>query len=182
MRRVTDYKLAYWKKALDTIGDHPIIANEADDLATQQSLLISPRMYKELVHPYHKELFQFIHSYAKGEVFVFYHSCGACKPLIPYLIEEGVNILNPVQVSAKEMDTAVLKREFGKDLTFWGGGVDTQRILPFGTEEDVREEVKRRIDDLRQGGGFVFAAIHNVQSDVPANNFLAMLETLQAYG
>ncbi|HRY21258.1 MAG TPA: uroporphyrinogen decarboxylase family protein, partial [Flexilinea sp.] len=82
----------------------------------------------------------------------------------------------------KDMDTAELKREFGKDLTFWGGGVDTQRILPFGTPNQVREEVKRRIDDLAKDGGFVFAAVHNVQSDVPVENFMAMWETLRQYG
>lgn len=102
--------------------------------------------------------------------------------MIPCLIEEGVDILNPVQVSAAGMDTKELKREFGKDITFWGGGVDTQRILPYGKPQEVRDEVKRRIEDLTPGGGFVFAAVHNVQSDVPAENFMAMWETLQEYG
>lgn len=102
--------------------------------------------------------------------------------MIPCLIEEGVDILNPVQVSAAGMDTKELKREFGKDITFWGGGVDTQRILPYGKPQEVRDEVKRRIEDLAPGGGFVFAAVHNVQSDVPAENFMAMWETLQEYG
>ena len=101
--------------------------------------------------------------------------------MIPCLIEEGVDILNPVQVSAAGMDTKELKREFGKDITFWGGGVDTQRILPYGKPQEVRDEVKRRIEDLTPGGGFVFAAVHNVQSDVPAENFMAMWETLQEY-
>lgn len=182
MRKLTDYKLAYWKKALDVLGENILVAYEADDLATQKSLLVSPRMYKELIHPYHKELYNFIHSYAKNEVFVFYHSCGACKPLIPLLIEEGVNILNPVQVSATGMDTAELKKEFGKDITFWGGGVDTQHVLPFGTEAEVKDEVRRRIDDLAKDGGFVFAAIHNVQSDVPVQNLMAMWNALQEYG
>lgn len=102
--------------------------------------------------------------------------------MIPCLIEEGVDILNPVQVSAAGMDTKELKREFGKDITFWGGGVDTHRILPYGKPQEVRDEVKRRIEDLTPGGGFVFAAVHNVQSDVPAENFMAMWETLQEYG
>ncbi|MEN6622634.1 MAG: uroporphyrinogen decarboxylase family protein [Smithella sp.] len=144
--------------------------------------MVSPGMYKEMVHPYHKELYQFIHSNAKNEVFIFYHSCGSCKRLIPYLIEEGVNILNPVQVNAKDMDTAELKREYGKDITFWGGGVDTQKVLPFGTPQDVKDDVRRRIDDLAKDGGFVFAAVHNVQSDVPIENFLAMWETMREYG
>jgi len=104
------------------------------------------------------------------------------KPLIPLLIEEGVDILNPVQVNAKDMDTYVLKREFGQGLTFCGGRVDTQRILPFGTPEQVKDEVKRRIEDLASGGGFIFNPVHNVQSDVPPENFMAMWETLQEYG
>ena len=98
------------------------------------------------------------------------------------LIEEGVDILNPVQVSAKDMDTKALKKEFGKDITFWGGGVDTQQILPFGTLAQIKDEVKRRIDDLAPGGGFVFTTVHNVQSDVSPENFMAMWETLQEYG
>jgi uroporphyrinogen decarboxylase len=117
-----------------------------------------------------------------SKVYLFYHTCGAAKPLIPYLIEEGVDILNPVQVSAVGMDTKELKKEFGKDLTFWGGGVDTQHVLPFGTPQEVKDEVKRRIDDLAPGGGFVFGTVHNVQSDVPPENFMAMWETLQEYG
>ena len=182
MRKITDYKLALWEKALEKLGENVLIVSEADDLATQNGPLISPRLYKEMIHPYHKELYQFIHSKAKNEIFIFYHTCGSCKAFIPFLIEEGVNILNPVQVSAKDMGTAELKREFGKDLTFWGGGVDTQKILPFGTPDQVREEVKHRIDDLAKDGGFVFAAVHNVQSDVPVENFMAMWETLRQYG
>lgn len=182
MRRITDYKLAFWEKALETVGKNIIVVSEADDLATQNGLLISPRLYTQMVHPYHKELYDFIRSRAQNEVFIFYHTCGACKPLIPYLIDEGVNILNPVQVNAKDMNTADLKREFGKDITFWGGGVDTQHVLPFGTPEQVREEVKHRIDDLAKDGGFIFAAIHNVQSDVSIENFIAMWETMREYG
>jgi uroporphyrinogen decarboxylase len=127
-------------------------------------------------------LFDFIRNKAHAEVHIFYHSCGAVKPLIPMLIEEGVDILNPVQVSAADMDTKVLKREFGKDLTFWGGGVDTQHILPNGTVRQVRDEVRRRIEDLAKGGGFVFTPVHNVQSDVPPQNYMAMWEAFREYG
>lgn len=182
MDKITELKMQYWEKALETVGENVLIVSEADDLATQNSLLCSVDLYKKIVHPYHKKLFEFIKKKAKNKVYIFYHTCGAVIPMIPYLIEEGVDILNPVQVNAKDMDTKVLKREFGKDITFWGGGVDTQRVLPFGTPEEVREEVKRRIEDLAPGGGFVFAAIHNVQSDVPPENFMAMWETLQEYG
>jgi len=182
MDKITELKMQYWEKALETVGENVLVVSEADDLATQNSLLCSVDLYKKIVHPYHKKLFEFIKKKAKNKVYIFYHTCGAIIPMIPYLIEEGVDILNPVQVNARDMDTKVLKREFGKDITFWGGGVDTQRVLPFGTPEEVREEVKRRIEDLAPGGGFVFAAIHNVQSDVPPENFMAMWETLQEYG
>lgn len=139
-------------------------------------------MYKEMVSPYHKQLFDFIRKTAKVPVHIFYHSCGAAKELIPYLIDEGVDILNPVQVSAVGMDSKELKREFGEDITFWGGAVDTQIVLPTGTVQQVKDEVKRRIDDLAPGGGFVFNPVHNVQSDVPAENYYAMWEALQEFG
>lgn len=182
MNKITELKMQYWEKALDTVGKNVLVVSEADDLATQSSLLCSVDLYKKVVHPYHKKLFDFIRKKAQNEVHIFYHTCGAVKPLIPYLIDEGVDILNPVQVNASDMDTKMLKREFGKDITFWGGGVDTQHVLPFGTADEVREEVKRRIDDLAKDGGFVFAAVHNVQSDVSPENFMAMWETLQEYG
>jgi uroporphyrinogen decarboxylase len=98
------------------------------------------------------------------------------------LIEVGVDILNPVQVSAAGMDSAELKREYGKDLTFWGGGIDTQNVLGTGTPQQVREEVRRRVEDLMPGGGFVFAAVHNIQGNVPPENIVAMWEALQEYG
>jgi uroporphyrinogen decarboxylase len=182
MDKITELKMIYWEKALAAVGDNVLIISEADDLATQNSLLCSPELYKEMVHPYHKKLFSFIKSKAPHRVHIFYHTCGAVKPLIPYLIEEGVDILNPVQVNADGMDSRLLKKEFGKDMTFWGGGVDTQHVLPFGTPAEVRDEVKRRIDDLAPGGGFVFAAVHNVQGDVPPENFMAMREALAEFG
>jgi uroporphyrinogen decarboxylase len=182
MRKITELKMAYWEKALETVGSNVLIISEADDLATQSSLLCSPELYERMVSPYHKELFSFIRRKAKAPVHIFYHTCGAVKPLIPLLIQEGVDVLNPVQVNASGMDTKELKREFGKDITFWGGGVDTQRVLPFGTPAQVRDEVRRRIDDLAPGGGFVFATVHNVQGDVPPENFMAMWDALQEFG
>ncbi len=182
MRKITELKIRYWEKALEAVGDNVLVISEADDLATQNSLLCSPELYKKMVYPYHKELFGFIRKKAKNPIHIFYHTCGAVKPLIPYLIEEGVDVLNPVQVNATDMDTKVLKREFGRDITFWGGGVDTQHVLPFGTPAEVRDEVKRRIDDLAPGGGFVFAAVHNVQSDVPPENFMAMWDAMREFG
>ncbi len=182
IEKITEIKMQYWEKALQTVGDNVLIVSEADDLSTQISTLVSMDMYKKMVSPYHKKLFDHIRKVAKVPVKIFYHSCGAIKELIPTLIEEGVDILNPVQVSASGMDTAVLKREFGKDISFWGGGIDTQRVLPKGTVQEVIDETKRRIDDLRKDGGFIFNPVHNVQSDVPAENYFAMWETLQKHG
>ena len=182
MEKITELKMQYWEKALETVGDNVLIVSEADDLASQKSLLCSVELYEKIVHPYHKRLYRFIKEKAQNKVYIFYHTCGACKPLIPYLIDEGVDILNPVQVNAEGIDTKELKKEFGKDITFWGGGIDSQKTLPFGTPQEVRDEVRRRIDDLAPGGGFVFANVHNVQSDVPPENFMAMWETLREYG
>lgn len=182
MDKITELKMRYWEKALEAVGENVLVISEADDLATQNSLFCSLELYKEMVYPYHRKLFDFIKKKAKNKVYIFYHTCGAIRPIIPLLIEEGVDILNPVQVNAVNMDTKSLKKEFGKDVTFWGGGVDTQKILPFGTPEQVKDEVKRRIEDLSKDGGFIFASVHNIQSDVPPQNVMAMWETLQTYG
>ncbi len=182
LAKVTDLKMQYWEKALEEVGENVLIVSEADDLATQISTLISPEMYKELVSPYHKKLYDFMRKKAKVPIHIFYHTCGAVKELIPCLIEEGVDILNPVQVSATGMDTKELKKEFGKDITFWGGGIDTQVILPTGSVQQVKDEVKRRIEDLAVDGGFIFNTVHNAQNDVPVENYYAMWETLQEYG
>ncbi|MEM4724771.1 MAG: uroporphyrinogen decarboxylase family protein, partial [Candidatus Hadarchaeum sp.] len=117
-----------------------------------------------------------------GKIYIYFHSCGAIRRLIPDLIEVGVQILNPIQVSAEGMDTRELKAKFGKDLTFWGGGVDTQYILPYGSPMEVRNEVRRRIADLAPGGGFVFTPVHNIQVDVPPENLIAMWEALEEFG
>ena len=109
------------------------------------------------------------------------HCCGSIRPIIPDLIDAGVDILNPVQFTAKNMELKGLKKDFGKDITFWGGGVDTQSTLNKGTPEQVRDEVKRIIDLMAPGGGFVFAPVHNVQEDVPPENFWAMWDALDEY-
>lgn len=179
---ITDIKMKYWEKALDAVGDNVLVISEADDLAAQNSLLVSANMYRQFIKPRHKKLFSYIKSKAQNKVYIFYHTCGAVKELIPDLIEAGVDILNPVQVNAKGMDSKELKKLFGKDITFWGGGVDTQHILPHGTPQEVRNETKRRIEDLAPGGGFIFNPVHNVQRDVPPENYMAMWETLQEYG
>jgi uroporphyrinogen decarboxylase len=183
MEKILEIKLAYWERALAELGDNVDVIGEADDLGGQDRTLFSPATYRALVKPLQAELFAFIRARTKAKVFL--HSCGAIRDLIPDLIEIGVDILNPVQVSAAGMDSASLKREFGRDIVFWGGGVDTQRVLGGGSPDEVRAEVRRRITDLRDGGGFVFAAVHNVQPNVPPANLVAMWETWReeaAYG
>jgi len=124
-------------------------------------------------------LFEFIKQ--KSGAFLLFHSCGSVYQFIPSLIEAGVDALNPVQVSAHQMNGADLKREFGKDITFWGGGCDTQQVLARGSPAQVRDEVKRRMADLAAGGGFVFTQVHNIQPDVPPENIMAMFDAFTQY-
>ena len=181
MHRFMDLQLAYWEKMFDVLGDMIDIVQLADDFAGQNDMLISPSSYRRYIKPLHKELFDFIRSRSSAKIFL--HSCGSIRKVIPDLIEIGLDIINPVQVSAAGMDSAELKREYGKDLTFWGGGVDTQRAFDENhTPAEVSEDVKRRITDLMPGGGFVFATVHNIQHNVPPENIMAMWETLQEYG
>jgi uroporphyrinogen decarboxylase len=179
---ILEIKMKYWERALELVGPNVLIVSEADDLASQDRCLISPTLYRRLLKPRHTRLFSFIKRQAQAPVKIFYHSCGAIVPLLPDLIEAGIDILNPVQVSASGMDTRELKKRFGRDLTFYGGGVDTQQVLPRGSPRQVRDEVKRRLDDLAPGGGFIFSTVHNIQADVPPENLLAMWETLSAFG
>jgi uroporphyrinogen decarboxylase len=147
-----------------------------DDLGTQLGPQLDPALYREMVKPYHKRLWEYIKE--KTGCYMLLHSCGSVYDFIPDFIEMGIDALNPVQVSARNMDTARLKREFGSQISFWGGGCDTQKVLPFGTPEQVKEEVKRRVDDLAPGGGFIFTQVHNIQPDVPPENIMAMYEAL----
>jgi uroporphyrinogen decarboxylase len=179
--RLLEFKSTFWTRALAEFGDSVDVINEADDMAGQNGLLLSPETYRRLIKPRHARLFAAIKK-AAPHVKVFFHSCGAIRPLIPDLIEAGVDILNPVQISAKGMAPFELKREFGKDLVFWGGGVDTQGIFATGKPQEIRVHVQKNIEALAPGGGFVFATVHNTQANVPPQNFMAMWETLQEYG
>lgn len=178
--RYFEIKIQYWDTVLSEMGDRVDIACETDDLGTQQAPFVSLDMWRRYVKPRNRKLYEFIKK--KSDVKLYYHSCGSVYDFIPDLIEIGVDILNPVQVTANKMDTKILKKEFGKDLVFWGGGIDTQFTLPHGTAEQIEAEVRRRIDDLAPGGGFVFATVHNIQADVPARNVMTMLETLERHG
>jgi uroporphyrinogen decarboxylase len=180
MSKIMDIYVESCNRYLDLLGQYIQVFIYWNDIAGQNGPLISPDTYRRMIKPKDKKLVDAVRR--KTEAKIFYHCCGACHDFIPDLIEIGVDILNPVQVAARDMDTWQLKKEFGKDISFWGGGVDTQRILPYGTPQQVRDEVKRRIDDLAPGGGFVFATVHNIQNDVSPENIMTMVETLREYG
>ncbi len=163
-----------------TIGQYVHIIHFEDDLGMQDRPLMSPSMYRKLVKPYQRKLFSFVKS--KTEARILYHTDGAVASLIPDFIEMGVDVLNPVQVSALGMGTKELKKEFGSDISFWGAGCDSQSILPFGTTGEVADEVKRRLDDLAPGGGFVFSSVHNIQEEVPPENVIVMFKTAKQFG
>ncbi len=181
MEKILELKMLYWGRVLDIVGDRTVIVSCADDLGTQESLLISLDLYKEMIWPYHCRLFRFIKQRAQGKAYIFFHNDGAIMETIPLLIEAGVDILNPFQVNCRGMDTAKFKKEYGRDVTIWGGSCDSQYVLPKGSPPQVRDETRRRIDDLAPGGGFVFAPIHVIQGDVPPQNIMAWLETLNEH-
>jgi len=181
LERLTQIAVRAWSHFLDEVGEYLDVVTFYDDLGMQDRPLISPAMYRRLVKPRHARIIETIKTRTKAKVFM--HSCGAVSELIPDIIEIGVEILNPVQVSAAGMgDTAELKRRYGQNLAFWGGVCDSQRVLPFGTLAELKEETRRRISDLAPGGGFVFAPIHNIQDDVPGEKTLALYRTALEQG
>lgn len=179
--QITELKMRYWEMALSEVGDLVDVIQEGDDYGAQRGLQVSPALWRQVFKPRLARLIPAIKRRVPHAC-VFFHTCGSVRQIIPDLIEVGVDVLNPVQLAAQGMDSGELKREFGRHLTFWGGGVDTQRVLPLGTPEQVRDEVRRRLDDLAPGGGFVFAAVHNLQADVPAANIVAMRQALHDFG
>jgi len=180
MQRLTDANIARFGRFAETVGPFVDAVIFEDDLGAQDRPLLAPALYRKMVKPHHARLYAFAKS--RCPAYLFFHSDGAVAPFIPDLIEMGIDALNPVQVSAGGMDTRALKRAFGDAITFWGGGCDSQQVLPFGTPSDVADEVKRRIDDLAPGGGFVFAPVHNIQSEVPPENIVTMFRTAREYG
>ncbi len=179
------YKLEYWDifgayVKERGLGASSVVAVECDDLGTQYSLLFSPEMLKRIVMPRQATLINHMKKAIPG-IKILYHSDGAIFDLIPDLIDMGVDALNPVQFSASGMDLVRLKKEYGKSITFWGAGVDTQETLPHGTPQSIRDEVRRTIDTLAPGGGFVCTTIHNVQADVPPENFWAYRDAVAEF-
>jgi uroporphyrinogen decarboxylase len=174
LRRVADLQRAAAVKLMEEAGEFVDVVITGDDLGSQNAPLISPKMYRSIVKPYQAEIMAAIKSRTGAKI--FYHSDGNIYPLLGDLIEIGVDLLNPVQVSARDMgDTARLKREFGDRLSFCGA-IDSQDVLPRGTPDDVRREVRRRIKDLGPGGGYILASVHCIQPDVPPENVCALFE------
>lgn len=150
-----------------------------DDLGTQNGPLISPDLYKTMIKSRHKKIYQYVKN--NSDLYLFLHSCGSIYDFIPDIIDTGVDILNPVQFTAAKMDSITLKKDFGSKITFWGGGVDTQTLLPFGTTEEISSQVEEQIKIFGKGGGFVFAAVHNIQANVPVNNILALYNSAKQF-
>jgi uroporphyrinogen decarboxylase len=179
--KLTELKLDFWEMALPPLVDLVDVITHADDFGSQASQIISPRMFRKQIKPRWQLVFDCIKALAPN-AYRFFHSCGNVRPLIPDFIELGVQILNPVHVRAAGMEPVALKRDFGDVLTFWGGGVDTQDVLPYGTPQQVKDDVRQNIEALAPGGGYVFNTVHNIQADVPLENVLAMYEALREFG
>lgn len=176
--RLTELHLANLERFLNAVGPYIDIVLFGDDLGGQNGPLLSPRMYREFFQPRHRELWTRAKQLADAKVML--HCCGGVRPLLADMIEAGLDAINPVQIASRGMEAAGLKRDFGKDLTFWGGGCDTQRVLPNGTPEQVREHVREQVGILSPGGGFVFQQVHNILPGMPVQNVVAMFEAVRA--
>ncbi len=181
LRRVLDAKIAAWDMILGDMGEFIDVVYEPDDLGMQTGPLFNPDLYRQMVKPYHKELFGFIKKKAPAAK-IFLHCCGAVRDFIPDFIEIGVDALNPVQIGAEGMEPAGLKRDFGRDIVFWGGAVDSQNTLPKASAREVKEQAKRNIAILAEGGGYVLNTSHNIQGDVPPENIVALFEAADEVG
>ncbi len=165
---------------LADVAEDVDIIQFGDDLGTQNGLWMNPEVIKELFVPRYKKLWDYVHTHSNSKIFM--HSCGSIYQILPALIDAGLDIINPVQTSAAGMDATRLKTEFGSHLTFWGGGCDTQGVLANCTPEQVKDDVKRRLEIFMKGGGYVFNQIHNILADVPAENIVAMYDAAYEFG
>lgn len=179
-RRRIDMLKESVKTYLDAVGDYIDIIHMGDDLGSQQAPQISNEMYREMVKPYHQELFQYINQ-LRPDIKIFYHCCGSIYPLIPELIDAGVDILNPVQLTARNMDARKLKEEFGDRLTFWGGGCNMTTTGTNGTLEEIEAEVKELSEIFKKGGGYIFNQVHNIQNDVTPERTIAIYDSAYKY-
>jgi uroporphyrinogen decarboxylase len=170
----------YYTGFMGEVGDLVDVVMIGDDLAGQNGPLFSPDFYRRYVKPRQKKLVQHIKALTPAKI--WYHTCGSCQAFLPDLIDNGVDILNPVQISAASMDPAELKAKYGRELVFWGGGIDTQHVLPCASPQDIRQQVRRLLSVWQPDGGYVFNSVHNIQAGVPAENIVALFDAAYAYG
>jgi uroporphyrinogen decarboxylase len=178
LERITSIQKTIYEKFLEEVGDYIDMIFIADDLATQENLLLSPKLYREMIKPYQKEYFNIK---KRNDLKLLYHCCGDLYPILEDLIEIGVDAINPVQVSAREMEPTRLKKNYGGQITFWGG-VDTQNALNSKNPELIVDSIRKIIEKLAPGGGFVLASVHNIQNDVPIENIKTMVDSAVFYG
>ena len=162
------------------VGDRiQVVWISGTDFGTQNCEFISPEIFRDIYKPFYRRINDWVHQHTSWKT--FYHTCGSIYNILPDIIEMGVDILNPVQVSAANMDAQRLKDEFGKKIVFWGGGVDTQKTLPYGTPEEVYAQVQERLKIFGKGGGYVFGSIHNIVAKTPIENIIAMIKAVKEY-
>ena len=178
--KTSQYWVDWMTGFLTEVGDLLDVIMIGDDLAGQDGPLFSPAFYTSVVKPRQKRVTDIIRRLTRAKI--WYHTCGSCAEYIPDLLDNGVNILNPVQVSARNMDPAMLKERFGNRLVFWGGGIDAQHVLPFASAEKVRQEAAKNIEIFKPGGGYVFCNVHNIQAGVPPENIVALYDTAYSHG
>jgi uroporphyrinogen decarboxylase len=178
--QTTRYWVDWLTGFLGEAGDLLDVVMIGDDLTGQNGPLFSPQVYRELVRPCQQRIIDTIKKHSDAKI--WYHTCGDCSEYIGDFIEMGVDILNPVQISTTGMNPAVLKAKYGKDIVFWGGGIDSQHILPFATPEAIREEVRKILEVFKPGGGYVFNNVHNIQPEIPPANVVALYESAYEFG
>ncbi|HOX38110.1 MAG TPA: uroporphyrinogen decarboxylase family protein [Candidatus Brocadiia bacterium] len=178
--RTLEFWMGWFRLFLDEAGDVVDVIMIGDDLAGQDGPLYMPRVYRSIVKPRQKQLVQYIRSHTKARI--WYHTCGSAIEYIPDLLDNGIDILNPVQISARGMYPTVLKAKYGKRLSFWGGGIDAQHVLPKASPAEIRQHVRRNIEAFKPGGGYVFNNVHNIQADVPPENVIAMFDAAREFG
>ena len=178
--RTLKFWMDWFRVFLDEVGDVVDVIMIGDDLAGQQGPLFRPDLYRRLIKPRHKRLVQYIRS--RTDAKIWYHTCGSCVEYIPDLLDNGIDVLNPVQISARGMDPADLKARFGDRLAFWGGSIDAQHVLPTASSEDIRRHVRRNLETWKPDGGYVFNNVHNIQAGVPPENIVALYDAAYEYG
>jgi len=178
--KMLKYWIDYYNGFMAEVGDIIDVVMLGDDLAGQNGPLFSPDFYRKIVKPRQKKLVQHVKSLTKAKI--WYHTCGSCIEYIPDLIDNGIDILNPVQIGLVNMEPKKLKEKFGKKLVFWGGAIDAQHILPFAKPDEIREHVRRNIEIFKPGGGYIFNNVHNIQIGVPPENIIALFDAAYDFG